>query len=182
MTFFKNFFTVAAVVAVSFSASAQPVSQDYTDYNLDGYAISSVDADEPFVFDRDFFELFVMYMNNSTPYELTSGIEISSVTLDDNGINLNATCDEFMAYGLSYLNEEQIDQLKAIMAGGMCEIFQMFGEDDEGDTIIDKMKKLDINMNYNFYIKDQDTPVTSISLTAQYIYKVGRQNMALHMR
>lgn len=179
MTLFKTFFGTAAIVAAfSFSSldvSAQQVGQfvDLTDYE-DEYVASviNVNINEPYVYDRDFFEMLVMFMNSTTPYNMGSGIEITSVTLDGNAININTTFDESITKYLSCFDEEQIEQLRETMTNSVCEFFLIYGEDDEGDTIIEKMKELGITLNYNIFIEGDETPAKTISLIVQHIHQM----------
>ena len=184
MTHFKNFLSVAAVVAVvsfsSFSMSAQSKSKikdrtPNTEYMLndEGMAYKQADEAAQFIYNKDNMGLIIAYMNVFTPYTLDEDFELTSVSMEDDEININTTCDYYTALAISQLDEEQHDYLEQLMAAALYEIFNAMGLDDNGDSMIAKMDELDITVNYNFYIEGFELPVKTLTFDAQFIERAG---------
>ncbi|MBR5640206.1 MAG: hypothetical protein IKW83_10845 [Muribaculaceae bacterium] len=182
MTFFKNIFSAAAMMAVGFlcfSASAQPVNQvNYCTFDGGNYNVASTnDNGANYVFNRDYFELMVMTLDSKTPYTECEGIEISSITLKDNSININTTLGSYYASKIKLMDSESAETVSDILAESVYQMCNMLGKDAEGYTMIEKMKALGININYNFYVRGDRVPVKSIQISAQQLCEMGQDNI-----
>ena len=176
MKLFRHFFYYIAVIAIVFissfdsSASTCPHGTFY-----DGNSKTSYDdiQEKDFVYNQEFFDLFIGYLDASTPFDTGNGIVISGVDMSDGDISISVTVSKLMGDYLNYFNEDVSDIMKQSLAQGLYDLFNDLGTDDEGNTIIDKMVELDINVNLDFKVEGESKKVMWIHLPAEYIESAG---------
>lgn len=172
----RHFTFIIAVIAVvfisSFGSSASPCPKE-TFY--DGSSKASYDdyQEKDFVYNQEFFNLFIGYLDASTPFDTGNGIVISGVDMSDGDISINVTVSKLMGDYLSYFNEDVSDIMKQSLAQGLYDLFNEVGTDDEGNTIVEKMVELDINVNLEFKVEGESKKVMSIHPPAEYIESAG---------
>lgn len=177
MRLFKYILSTTALVAVlsfsSFRVGAQPVSE-VKDFKLDAKSVTKDSSAK--IYDKPTVYRVVKYIDFVyTPYIFDDGFELTSVDMDidDDVISFNSTCDYATCVAIEELEEDELKEFIQELAANLYEIFSVFGPDDNGYSIVERMQEMDIEVNYNFYIKNISAPVKTITISAESIEKAG---------
>ena len=186
MALFKNIFSVTALVAVlsflSFGVNARPVSEVKERTPNKEYLLGVSDAkasdSQSFsvIFDKPTIGRMIKRLNHfGTPLILFEGIELTCVEMDmdEDIITFNATCDYETCVTIEEFDDDELEEFIQSLAADLYEIFDTAGLDDNGYSIVERMQEMEIEVNYNFYIKDISIPVKTITINAESIEKAG---------
>lgn len=176
---------MALVVSLLFpaaNAGAQALSNGFAHEAIyykaetkDGRSSSST-----FVYDKKYFNTFATELDRLTPYDVVKGVVVTYVAMQGNDINIYATCDRVAAFRLNLFGNQIAENAKKEIAQDLYDIFDELGTDDLGNTVVDKMVQLGINVKYKFFTQDQRSPLMTITLSGQYIERVGEGREYLH--
>lgn len=187
MTHVKNFLSVAALVAVvsfsSFGMSAKSVNSAI-DSSLEkenmvenmSQADKLVEQKTPFIFNMDYLNHVVSFMNIFTPCAIDEDFKLVSVTMENDEIDINTSCDYETALAVLKIEEEMSDELKYLLAAGVYDAFNEVGVDDNGDNLVTKMQEYEIKVNYNLYIEGIEVPFKTFTFTSTFIERAGLIN------
>ena len=125
------------------------------------------------VYDDEAIMRFVDEMNLNTPYYYGTGIVVSSVTLDQNNINVNSNCSPLIGMGLAYVTNNDIENSKQQVALLLYQAMESMEPDVNGNKFLGVLIDKNMVFNYNYYVQGASTPACVIKITAEYIERVG---------
>lgn len=167
-----------AILLAGLKANAFPadnVAAAHTGDNRDTQQVTCIDYSKrvPVVYDEATIKAVVDYMNLGAPYDYGSGIVLSSVTLDQNVININNTCHPLVGLGLASATDAEIENCKQNAALILYQAMEQTELDDNGNSFLDVLASKNIAISYNYYVRGSSTPACTIKITAEYIERVG---------
>lgn len=126
---------------------------------------------QPFEYSIETINQYVELMNCAIPYidSEDEGLALSSIKMEGDDINFNFTCDYENACSIYMVECDQIEEVTTAFNEFVCEFFSMFDEDDYGNSLLDKIATLGLNVNYNFYFDDQESLIKTFTVTAKNI-------------
>jgi hypothetical protein len=158
----------AFVLLTGLRANAFPVDKVVSNQAKEDYSIST-----PMVYDDEAIMRFVDEMNLNTPYYYGTGIVVSSVTLDQNNINVNSNCSPLIGMGLAYVTNNDIENSKQQVALLLYQAMESMEPDVNGNKFLGVLIDKNMVFNYNYYVQGASTPACVIKITAEYIERVG---------
>lgn len=130
----------------------------------------------PLIYDKVFFSKIALGMNKAAPYDAGYGMEVSSVVMEENTINVTLVCDYSTYLCLSLFDYDIAVDYKYELALGWIEVFDAMGIDDNGDSIETKMESLGLEFNYSLYVSGYQDAVASFKITGDYMMEVYQYN------
>lgn len=136
---------------------------------------SSVPEDE-LASQHQVIEQMIDWLNCFTPYQLSEGLTVTSIDIDERIINFNASCNSFIAKAIINSPHQSLKENKLTVAQYLYDILSSAVIDDRGTSILDIMVKLNMEIHYNYYLEGSTTTARTIRFSARYIESAGQVN------